>query len=202
MDKDGNVIVADYEDNRIQKFTPEHQLLVTSSFIEYPTSIAFNATTNNIYVASSIKHVCVLNSDLTFSRKLGDEGQFHCPRGIACDSTGKVYVVDDNHGIQVFTAEGIFSKTFGKELLYPNGVCIDTYNLVYVSEGRYLRTRPGVHERDNHNVSVFTSEGQFVTSFGRRGEGQGEFKCPRGLAVNNKGVIYVCDHYNSRLQVF
>ena len=31
---------------------------------------------------------------------------------------------------------------------------------------------------DNHRVSVFTSEGVFVTSFGRRGSGPGEFANP------------------------
>lgn len=73
---------------------------------------------------------------------------------------------------------------------------------MYVSKGRYLTIKPGVPEWDDHDVSVFTSEGQFMTSFGTRGEGQGEFKCPRGLAVNNEGVIYVCDYYNNRLQAF
>jgi tripartite motif-containing protein 2/3/tripartite motif-containing protein 71 len=47
--------------------------------------------------------------------------------------------------------------------------------MVYVSEG------------DNHRVSVFTSEGRFVMTFGREGEGPGEFKCPYGLAVDNNG---------------
>ena len=43
----------------------------------------------------------------------------------------------------------------------------------------------------NHRVSVFTSEGTFVTSFGRKGEGPGEFKSPYGVAVDNNGVVYV-----------
>ena len=42
--------------------------------------------------------VQVMNSDLTFSSIFGKEGsgkgQFSSPRGIACDSTGKVYVAD------------------------------------------------------------------------------------------------------------
>ena len=63
--------------------------------------------------------VQVLNSDLTFSSSFGKcgsgKGQFDYPRGIACDSTGKVYVADrDNHRVQVFTAEGKFLKMFGR----------------------------------------------------------------------------------------
>ena len=55
--------------------------------------------------------VRVLNPDLTYCSTFGNKGhgerQFDTPYGIACDSTGKVYVADtDNHCIQVFTADG------------------------------------------------------------------------------------------------
>ena len=33
-----------------------------------------------------------------------------------------------------------------------------------------------------------------------RGNGDGQFICPSGLAID--GVLYVCDYYNSRIQVF
>ena len=46
------------------------------------------------------------------------------------------------------------------------------------------------------------SDGQLVTSFGRKGEGPGEFNHPRGLAVDNNGVVYVCDLRNHHVQVF
>ena len=64
-------------------------------------------------------HVQVLNSDLTYKSTFGKpgngKGQFASTRGIACDSTGKVYVVDGkNHRIQVFTAEGKFLNMFGR----------------------------------------------------------------------------------------
>ena len=76
------------------------------------------------------------------------------------------------------------------ELGGPAGVAIDTSGVVYVSEW------------DNHRVSVFTSEGQFVSLFGRKGSGPGELSRPVGLAVDNSGVVYVCDRYNGRIQVF
>ena len=76
------------------------------------------------------------------------------------------------------------------ELTRPNNVAVDTSGMVYVSED------------GNHRVSVFTSEGQFVTSFGRKGKGPGEFQYPHGLAVDNNGVVYVCDRYNNRVKVF
>ncbi len=46
--------------------------------------------------------------------------------------------------------------------------------------------------------SVFTSDGQFLTSFGKNEE----FNSPYGLAVDASGVVYVCDHDNNRIQLF
>jgi tripartite motif-containing protein 2/3/tripartite motif-containing protein 71 len=99
-----------------------------------------------------------------------------------------VYVADDNnHRIQVFTAEGKFLRTYGRELRSPVGVATGASDMVYVSEC------------DNHRVSVLTSGGQFVMSFGRKGKRAGEFSYPHGLAVDNSGVVYVCDRF---VQVF
>ncbi len=72
----------------------------------------------------------------------------------------------------------------------PAGIAIDTSGLIYVSE------------YGNHRISVFTSEGQFISTFGRRGSGPGEFNNPRGLAVNKDGILYVCDYNNDRVQCF
>ena len=209
VDGEGNILVADSNNHRIQKFTAEGQFLAAVCTygsgplqFSHPTDIAFNTSNNKRYVVCNWNHhVQVLNSDLAFSKTFGKEGsgkgQFDHPCGIACDSTGKVYVADiNNHRIQVFTAEGKFLRMFGRrgqgrgELHKPHYVAVDTSGMVYVSED------------GNHRVSVFTSEGKFVTSFGREGEGPGEFKSPRGLAVDNNGVVYVCDSYNYRVQVF
>ena len=208
VDGERNILVADTINLRIQKFTAEGQFLTAvgkygSGPLQFngPTDIAFNTINNKVYVVDHLNnHIQVLNSDLTFSSTFGKygngKGQFNSPWGIACDSTGKVYVADsDNHRIQVFTAEGKFIRMFGRhgqgrELAEPFYVAVDTRGMVYVSAVK------------NHCVSVFTTEGQFVTSFGRKGAGPGEFNFPRGLAVDNSGVVYVCDHNNSRIQAF
>ena len=209
VEGDGNVLVADSQNHRIQRFTSEGQFLTSvgtwgSGHLQFdcPTGIAFNTSNDKVYVTDTENHrVQVLNSDLTFSGTFGregsDTGQISSPCGIACGSTGKVYVADShNHRIQVFTAEGTFLHVFGRcgqgrgELNVPTGVAIDASGMVYVSE------------ECNHRVSLFTSEGQFVTSFGKRGKGPGMFEHPNGLAVDNSGIVYVCDGANNRVQLF
>ena len=59
-----------------------------------------------------------------------------------------------------------------------------------------------VSEGGNSRVSVFTSEGVFVTLFGSRGEGPGQFKEPCGIAVDNSGVAYVCDLFITVFKYF
>ena len=208
VDGDGNLLVADHFNHRIQKFVDYRFFAAVgtegegSLQFKAPTSIAFNAANNKIYVADSgNSRIQVLNSDLTISSNFGKygsgRGKFKHPYGVSCDSSGQIFVADtDNHRIQVFTAEGIFMRMFGQhgsgcgELNEPICIFVDADGVVYVSEGK------------NHRISVFTSEGRFVTSFGSKGEGPRQFDSPCGIAVDNSGVVYVCDCDNCRIQMF
>ena len=200
LDGEGNILVGENTHHFIKRFSPQGQLLATVGTrgngqlqFQNPYDISFNSTNNKVYVVDNSNHrIQVLNSDLTFSAIIGkegsDKGQFHHPSAIACDSAGNVYVADSaNHCVQVFTAKGKLLGKFGKEdkgrgeLNWPIGIALhQNTNMVYVSE------------RHNNRVSVFTSGGQFVTSFGVPGKSF----TPRGLVVDNTGVVYVCDFVN------
>ncbi len=207
VDNESNILVVDFNNHRIQKFTPDGKFLRAVGSkgsgplrYNYPRGIAINAHNGKVYVTSH-HHIQVLNSNLTFSSMFGregeKEGEFSSPQGIACDSTGKVYVTDSgNHRIQVFTAEGEFLRMFGKcgkgegELDGPCGVAVDASNRLYISE------------RNNHRVSILTLEGKFVKWLGAEGDGFGKFRDPREVEVDGCGVVYVCDHKNNRVQLF
>jgi tripartite motif-containing protein 2/3/tripartite motif-containing protein 71 len=198
VDDSDNILVADYENNRIQKFTSCGKF-VTAVKIKRPVGIAVHPQSKKVYV-TNIKDNCiqVLNPDLTFSSSFGSEGggdgQFTYPYDVTFDSTGNVYIVDyNNDHIQVFTAEGQFLRKFGTHGIkkpQPIGICIDSEDVVYVTEN------------SNHHVLVFTCEGQFLTSFGTLGAGPGQFNNPYGIAVDKNGVVYVADSINNRLQSF
>ncbi len=51
-------------------------------------------------------------------------------------------------------------------------------------------------------VQVYKTSGEYVTSFGRKGKGPGMFDRPLGIAVDDCGVVYVCDNGNDRVQIF
>ena len=127
VDSEGNILVADKDNHRIQKFTKTGEFLMVVGTegsgplqFDMPSDVTFNATNNKMYVVDTFNYrVQVLNSDLTFFNTFGKkgsgEGQFKFPWSIACDSTGKMYVTDSsNHRIQVFTAGGKFLRMFGR----------------------------------------------------------------------------------------
>ena len=84
-------------------------------------------------------------------------------------------------------------RQFGKkgkgegELNEPVSIAIDSYNVVYVGEWK------------NNGISIFSTDGEFIKSFGRGGKGPVEFD---GLAVDKKGTLYVSDNGNNRIQIF
>ena len=83
MDGEGNILVVDCGNHRIQKFTAEGRFLAAVGAkgsrrlqFEYPYCIAYNTNNKKVYVADrGNSRIQVLNSDLTFSRYFGKKGR-------------------------------------------------------------------------------------------------------------------------------
>ena len=68
--------------------------------------------------------------------------------------------------------------------------------------GVAVNDRDEIAVTDNSRVSVFSSDGTHLRSFGSKGSENGEFSCPRGIAFDKHGNIIVADTGNHRIQVF
>ena len=168
-----------------------------------PFGIGVHPITKAVYVTEVYNHrIHVLNHDLTFNSTLGrygkGEGQFKKPRGIAFDSKGNIYVSDDAHLIQVFTLKGKYLRKFERkgqylgQLYQPWDIAINE-DIVYVSE------------KVNKRISVLTTEGKFLISFGSKNDIPGHVGHvidPRGIAVNKQGTVYVSDVHSSTILLF
>ena len=64
------------------------------------------------------------------------------------------------------------------------------------------RNEIAVTDNGNTRVQIFSCNGKFIRSFGKKGVKKGEFKDPSGIAYLNNGNIVVADTYNDRLQIF
>jgi len=87
--------------------------------------------------------------------------------------------------------------SFGQEVSTPGK--LNSPWGVAVNEGNEI----AVTETVNHRVRVFSSDGTYLRSFGRKGDKQGELNRPSGIAfdLKNKNVL-VADGLNHRVQLF
>jgi uncharacterized protein YjbI with pentapeptide repeats len=130
------------------------------------------------------------------------EGQFNGPNGISVDSDGNVYVADYNNSrIQKFTSNGKFLSKWGSQgsgegqFNGPNGISVDSDGKVYVADY-------AISYYNNNRIQKFTSAGYFLSKWGSRGSGEGQFNGPNGISVDSDGKVYVADSGNDRIQVF
>jgi hypothetical protein len=75
------------------------------------------------------------------------------------------------------------------------GVAWDAQGNIYVADG--LASGVG-----NARVAKFDKDAHFIKSWGYRGTEPGQFNAVRGIAIDAKGLVYVADGGNKRIQVF
>ncbi|MGA1869868.1 MAG: 6-bladed beta-propeller [bacterium] len=134
---------------------------------------------------------------------------FSHPQGIAIDASGNVYLVDYmNHCIKKFSSDGYFITTWGTygygdgQFASPSAIAIDESGNVYVGDHR-LKYDPSLGTNvDERRIQKFTSDGKFITTWGSEGSDNGQFKLPRGIALDDKGNVYVIDWSSNCIQKF
>jgi DNA-binding beta-propeller fold protein YncE len=138
-----------------------------------------------------------------------EEGSFGAevlasPGGLAIDVENRfLYVVDtQNDVVDVFDADnfkllrklGVAGK---KHLLtdpgtfsLPTNVAVDKDGDVYVTDTL------------NDRVEIFDADGNFITMFGKNGDGPGSLSRPKGIAVDSDQHIWIADAVQQRVKVF
>jgi len=84
---------------------------------------------------------------------------------------------------------GNFGNIDGGQFFHLESISVDNEGNVYVTDS------------GNARVQKFTSDGQFLETWGVSGTGNGEFKSPIGIATYENNV-YVVDREQNRVQVF
>jgi len=79
----------------------------------------------------------------------------------------------------------------------PDGIAVDSAGNVYIADGN-----ANFPATTHMGIQKFDSDGRFITKWGSKGSGDGEFWVLGGVAVNSAGNVYVTDPGNKRIQKF
>lgn len=126
------------------------------------------------------------------------------PVGLAIDTENRFLYVVDTQQDQVIVYDADTLKllrrigTGGKnhflttpgDFAAPQDIAIDSDNNIYVTDTL------------NNRVESFDADGNFISEFGKPGDGPGYFSRPKGIAIDSDGHIWVADAMEDRLQVF
>jgi DNA-binding beta-propeller fold protein YncE len=88
------------------------------------------------------------------------------------------------------------SGTGSRKLNQPNDIAIAANGDVFIAQGH----TPGA--RGDARVLKFDKDGRFITSWGGKGKEPGQFEVAHGITIDPKGLLWVMDRENSRIQVF
>ena len=73
-------------------------------------------------------------------------------------------------------------------------------DLAFAANGDFFVTQG--HGRGEPRVLKFDRDGNFIKAWGKKGKGPGEFDIAHSIAIDAKGLVYVADRNNQRIQVF
>ena len=142
-------------------------------------------------------------------------GLFIWPHGIDVDADGNVWVTDAvaarnipvgdlrGHLVYKFSPTGEVLLRLGtpgmagssqNSFNSPSDVVAAPNGNVFIADGH--------NANGNNRVMKFTSDGQFIMSWGQWGYAPGEFRALHGIAMDSSGRIFVADRDNNRVQIF
>jgi flagellar hook assembly protein FlgD len=140
------------------------------------------------------------------------QGQLKSPHGIDRDAMGSIYVADTgNDRIVVLNLAGSGQSTILVESMsFGTGTLKHPYDVAWDGSGTPFDASDDiiwVADSDNHRILGYRRAGDQATlaySFGKQGNGDGEFFEPRAIAVGKfdgraNGTLYVADTGNRRL---
>lgn len=207
--------VAEYFNDRIQVFTlagqPKRVVGKSGSGpgeFNAPGGVGV-APNGDLWVADFYnQRIQQLKADGSFVRQWGTtgkigiwNGQFDYPTDVASGPDGTLYVADGyNNRMQQFNRDGPFLRKwggpFGIHLFGPfNGWFTTVTSVAIDRQGNVF-----VADFYNHRIQKFSSDGAFLTRFGTKGNGPGQFDHAIAVAVASDGTVFAADLGNNRIE--
>ena len=173
-------------------------------------AVQFDARGHLLVLARGATAFFEFDENGNYVRSFGD-GLFTRSHGLRIDPEGNIWATDTGGHVVVKLSPagqvlmtlgtkgqaGDWNESAGTRLLnQPNDVVIAANGDVFIAQGH----TPG--ERGDARVLKFDRTGKFVTSWGGKGNGPGQFQVAHGIAIDGQGLLWVMDRENQRIQVF
>ncbi|MBC7875593.1 MAG: hypothetical protein H7Y59_00365 [Anaerolineales bacterium] len=127
--------------------------------------------------------------------------RFVMPHGLTIDQNDNIWLTDVGlHQVFKFDRDGNLLMVVGERGVageddthfnMPTDVAVAPDGSFYVSDGY-----------GNSRIVKFSSDGDYLTSWGSYGTEPGQFDTPHSIALDSQGRVYVADRGNARLQIF
>ncbi len=198
---DGNLVVCDFGNNRIQEYKSDLSFLrgwgkqgdLPGQFKE-PCGIAVSSS-GEIFVADTWnQRIQVFSKEGKYVREFASS--FYGPRGVTVAADGSVFVADTgNNRIVRFSAAGLKEIEWGGKgetdgkFWEPCGIAVDAAGQVYVADN------------GNGRLQIFSRDGKFVSAFRVAGWESKVFSEPN-VAVDPRGNIWVTVPGDKEVRVY
>ncbi len=186
VDGQGNVYIADSNNNAIKEWIAQNQKLVIllGAGLNGPTGVAVDGQ-GNVYIAdrkdNAIKEWNVATGVLT---SLVSKG-LSSPESVAVDGQGNVYFSDANHNAikEWVAATNKVATLISTNLNFPQGVAVDDLGNVYLADSK------------NNAVKEWMPSSNSVTTLVSSG-----LNSPSAVAVDGEGNVYIADAGNNAVK--
>jgi sugar lactone lactonase YvrE len=173
-------------------------------------AVAFDARGHLYVLTRGAQAFFEFDQNGAFVRAFGDK-MFTRSHGLKIDRDGNLWATDVGaHLVMKLSPQGQVLLTLGtrgeagewneaagsRRLNQPNDIALAQNGDVFIVQGHTTG------ERGDARVLKFDMDGRFITQWGGKGTAPGQFQVAHGAAFDNKGLLWVTDRENQRIQVF
>jgi sugar lactone lactonase YvrE len=175
------------------------------------SDVAFDSKGHLYVLSRGAQPLTEFDENGKFIRSFGD-GLFTRSHGLRIDKDGNIWATDVGaHTVMKLSPKGEVLLTLGTKgkagewneaagsrlFNEPNDIVIAPNGDLFITQGH--TPGPG---RGDPRVLKFDKTGKFIKTWGGKGTEPGKFDVAHGIAIDAKGLLWVTDRENQRIQIF
>jgi sugar lactone lactonase YvrE len=175
------------------------------------SDVAFDSKGHLFVLSRGAQALTEFDENGKFIRAFG-EGLFTRSHGLRIDKDGNIWTTDVGaHTVMKLNPKGEVVMTLGTKgkagewnettqlFNEPNDIVIAPNGDFFVTQGHMPGQGAG---KGDPRVLKFDKNGKFIKSWGGKGTEPGKFDVAHGIAMDAKGLLWVTDRENQRIQIF